>query len=469
MRFLFINPKRQIERKNIWSFVNSITPPLGLAVLAAILEENGHQADIVDAGALNMNISDILSKIVPEIDVVGITATTPEIENAINITRQIRNNFPEVKILMGGVHPTIFHKALVEDRICDMVIRGEAEEAILLFAQQKPLATIPNLTWRAENGEVIINPESSNYSDLDKIPFPAYHKLPMKRYHSALGAAKRMPSIGMITSRGCPGKCTFCYSGMFGSKIRFMSPARVIENIKVLKSVYGIKEISFYDDTFTAHQQRIKDVCNLLISEKVNISWSCFARVDSVSPELLKLMKKAGCHQVMYGFESVDESILKAIKKRTSVLKISNAITWTKDAGIDIRGAFMLGSPEDTESSIRKTIDFSKKAGIKFAVFNIMTPFPGTTIFDWATENGFLMHKNWSLYDLVHPVLELPSISSDTIQKYYYKAYREFYIRPGYILKQLLSVQNLFMLFTYARALGGILSLLKTTSQDPNK
>lgn len=469
MRFLFINPKRQIERKNIWRFVNSITPPLGLATLAAVLEENGHRADIIDAAALNLNISDILSRIEPEIDVIGITATTPEIEYAIHIIKQIQNGFPKVKILMGGVHPTIFHKTLVEDGICDMVIRGEAEEAILLLAQQQPLATIPNLTWRAENGEVTVNPQSSNYSDLDKLPFPAYHKLPMKKYHSALGAAKRMPSIGMITSRGCPGTCTFCYSGMFGSKIRLMSPKRVIENIQFLKSVYGINEISFYDDTFTANQQRIKDVCNLIISEKIDISWSCFARVDSVNPELLKLMKEAGCHQIMYGFESVDESVLKAINKRTNVLKISNAIAWTQSAGIDIRGAFMLGNPEDTESSIQKTIDFSKKAGIQFAIFNITTPFPGTAIFDWATERGFIKHTDWSLYDLAHPILELPTISSDAVQKYYYKAYREFYIRPSYILKHLLSVQNLYILVTYAKALSGIFSLLKTKSKEQSK
>lgn len=174
--------------------------------------------------------------------------------------------------------------------------------------------------------------------DLDKLPFPSYSKLPMQKYRSALGAARRSPSIGMITSRGCPGQCTFCFSGMFGSKIRFMSPRRVLEHILYLKANYGIKEISFYDDTFTANRKRVEDLCRSMIDEKIDISWSCFARVDTVNPDILRLMKEAGCHQICYGFESADEDILKAINKKIDTDKSFRAVLWTKEAGIDIRG-----------------------------------------------------------------------------------------------------------------------------------
>lgn len=268
----------------------------------------------------------------------------------------------------------------------------------------------------------------------------------------------------MITSRGCPGTCTFCYSGMFGTKIRFMSPNRVVQNIKLLQSEYGIREISFYDDTFTAHRNRVKELCELMVSEKINISWSCFARVDSVNAQLLQLMKRAGCHQICFGLESSDESILKAINKRINIEKIAQALAWTREAGIDIRGAFMLGSPEDTEQSMRRTIEYAKKAELQFAIFNITTPFPGTALFDWAAKSGFLRHTQWSLYDLAHPILELPTISSDAVQSSYYRAYKEFYLRPLFIIRHVLSIRSMHKIFIYARASFGIFSLLKKNS-----
>lgn len=460
MRFLFINPGRVIGGKNIWGFVNSINPPLGLATLSAVLEKEGHEADILDVAALGMGIPEILSAIDPKTQVVGLTATTPEIGSAIEIVRAIRSRFPRIKILMGGVHPTIFYKQLVDEGICDFVIRGEGESSVVALAREQSLGTIPGLTWREPGGDVIANLQSGNFVVLNELPFPSYDKLPMKLYRSALGAAKRSPSIGMITSRGCPGRCTFCYSGMFGSKIRFMSAEKILEHVVYLKSHYGIREISFYDDTFTAHRKRIEDLCRMIISERIDISWSCFARVDSVNPGLLRLMKEAGCHQICYGFESADEDILRAINKRIDDNEKSNAILWTKEAGIDIRGAFMLGNPGETETSMQKTIDYSKKIGIQFAMYNITTPFPGTALFESAMESGMLSHTDWSLYDLAHPILKLPTVSSEAVQKYYYKAYREFYLRLSYILNRLISIRTKDELKTYLKVFAGMISML---------
>lgn len=442
MRFLFINPNRYIARDNIWGVVNSITPPLGLAILAAVLETNGHEAEIVDAYAENISSEQIMSAITSDTEVIGITSTTPEVDSAIALARTIRNRNPDKKILMGGVHPTIFHKRLVEDNVCDMVIRGEAEKAILRLAEQQPMKDIPNLTWKAEDGQVVVNPEADEFVQLDDLPMPAYHKLPMGKYRSAIGAAIRHPSIGMITSRGCPGKCTFCYSGMFGRKTRFLSAYNVYQQILFLKSSYGIREISFYDDTFTANQKRVEQLCNLLLSKRLDVSWSCFARVDTVKPEILKLMKKAGCHQIMYGFETTDENVLKAVNKRVKTSQYADVVAWTRNANIDIRGAFMLGSPEETEDSMRATIEYSKKIGIQYAIFNITTPFPGTDLFAWAEENGFLRHKRWQEYDLSHAILNLPTVSPEAVEVSYRAAYKEFYFRGSYILSHLLSLKT---------------------------
>jgi radical SAM superfamily enzyme YgiQ (UPF0313 family) len=460
MKFLFINPKREIEKKNIWSVINSRTPPLGLAVLSAVLEQEGHQTDIVDAAALDLDIPDILSRIPPDVDFAGLTATTPEITSATRIARAIRERFPRLKIIFGGVHPTVFHREMVRDGVCDIVVRGEGERPVLALARQQPPGSIANLTWRTEGGEVKINPQSDQYVDLDGLPLPAYHKLSMEKYHSALGAAIRSPSLGMITSRGCPGACTFCFSGMFGSKVRFMSSGKILEHILAVQSRYGIREISFYDDTFTANRKRVEELCRLLISRKIDITWSCFARVDTVEPGLLALMKKAGCHQICYGFESADESILKAVNKKINAAKVAHAVEWTRKAGIDIRGAFMLGNPGETAESLRRTVAYAKQLGIQFAMFNITTPFPGTALFDWAVENGFLRHRDWDLYDLAHVVLELPTVPSETVRQFYYRSYREFYLRPFYMLKRLLSLRTVEEMLTYVKVFFGILSLL---------
>jgi anaerobic magnesium-protoporphyrin IX monomethyl ester cyclase len=460
MNFVFINPPYKIKNNNIWSVINSEIPPLGIALLAAIWDQQGHSSQIIDAAVLKLSIAEIISKINPNTDFVGITATTSVISDAIDIAQAVRTNFPNARIVMGGTHPTIFHRELVRDGICDMVIRNEGEIPVTELAKKTIYDLIPNLTWKNSKNEIVVNSDSSSYVDLDSLPFPAYDKIPMKLYHSALGAAKYAPSIGMVTSRGCPGKCTFCFSKMFGSQIRFISPARTIEHIEQLREKYGIREISFYDDTFTANKKNAAELCQLIINRKIKISWSCFTRVDSVTPELLKLMRKAGCHQIMYGFETTDERTLKHLNKTVNLNQFQKTIMWTKEANINIRGAFMLGNPGETETSMKNTIKFAKKSGLQFAVFNITTPYPGTEIYKEFLKNNSLIHQNWVLYDRAHPILKLDTVSNDVIMKYYYKSYRDFYLRPLYILQHLFNMSTFSEFLIYAKATPKIIRLL---------
>ena len=452
MNFVFINPPREIKSNNIWSIINSENPPLGLALLAAIWDEQGHSSQIIDAAVLRLSIPEIIERINPDADFIGITATTPEISSATMIARQIREKLPHIKIIMGGVHPTIFHEEFVRDNICDMVIRNEGEIPLMELARGTPYNLIPNLTWKNSQYEVIINPDCSKYVDLDNLPLPAYDKLPMHLYHSALGAARQQPSIGIITSRGCPGRCKFCFSGMFGSQTRFMSPAKIIQHIEHLQKSYGIREVSFYDDTFTASQKNVAELCQLILAKKIKLSWSCFARLDTVAPELLLLMKKAGCHQIMYGFETTDENILKNINKQINLEQFQNALTWTKAAKIDIRGAFMLGNPGETSASMEKTIKYAINSAIQFALFNITTPYPGTAMYDEFSQKNALLHQNWDLYNAAQPILKLDTVSAQIVRQYYFKAYRDFYLRPGFILRHIFAIRTFSELLMYIKA-----------------
>ena len=460
MNFVFINPPREIKSNNIWSIINSENPPFGLAVLSAIWDNHGHTSQIIDAAALRLMIPEIIGRINSSTDFVGITATTPEISGAIMIARETRKKLPHVKIIMGGAHPTIFHKELVENNICDFVVRNEGEIPITELAKGTACNLIPNLTWRNSENAIIINPDSEQYVNLDNLPFPAYDKLPMRLYHSALGAARKHPSIGMVTSRGCPGKCTFCFSKMFGSPIRFMSPTRIVAHIEHLQKKYGIREISFYDDTFTANNRNVAELCRLIIKKEIKVSWSCFARVDTVTPELLLSMKTAGCHQIMYGFETADENILKNINKGIDLKQFQNAILWTQAASINIRGAFMLGNPGETSASMQNTIDYAKNIGAKFAVFNITTPYPGTEMYKEFLSKNLLLHQNWDLYNLAQPILKLDTVSDEAVKEYYYKSYRDFYLRPVFILRHIFSIRTFSELLTYTRAVLKITVLL---------
>mgnify|MGYP000948773642 CR=1 FL=1 len=459
MNFTFINPPRKTNRNNLWSVIDAEMPPLGMATLAAIWEKEGHASQIIDSAALKLTIPETISKITPAPDYIGITATTTEISNATEIAQAARRAFQGTKIILGGVHPTVFHEELVRHNICDMVVRNEGEFALIALAKGTALDKVPNLTWKNEHGKIIINPVSSQFVDLDSLPFPLYEKLPMSLYHSALGAARRQPSIGMITSRGCPGKCSFCFSEMFGVKIRFMSPERIVEHILLLNRKYGIREISFYDDTFTADQNRIAALCQMLLNRKLKISWSCFARVDTVTPELLLLMKKAGCHQVMYGFETSDETILDRFNKRVNLEQARNAIRWTKAAKINIRGAFMLGSPEETAESMQKTIEFAKKSGIQLAIFNVTTPYPGTPLYREFSSRNALLHHNWDLYNRAELVLKLDTLTAEDVKYFYYKSYREFYLRPVFIIKYILNIRTLTEISILVKALFKIIRL----------
>jgi radical SAM superfamily enzyme YgiQ (UPF0313 family) len=250
---------------------------------------------------------------------------------------------------------------------------------------------------------------------------------------------------------------------MFGEKIRYLSAENIYQQIIYLQTNYGIREISFYDDTFTANLRRVEKLCQLIISNHMDISWSCFARVDTVNPGILQLMKAAGCHQIMYGFETTDEKVLNAVNKRVQLNQYENVISWTREAQIDIRGAFMLGSPEETQASMEATIAYAKKIDIQYAIFNITTPFPGTELFNWAVQTGTLRHKRWAEYDLSHVILSLPSVSQQKVQDYYKKAYREFYFRWSYILPRLLNIRTVDDLMVYFTAAKGfIFNVLKS-------
>lgn len=436
-------------------------PPLGLLFLAAVLEREGMEVDVFDFQAEFVDWGDIERRIASkDYPFFGITGTTPVISGAYRIAEIIKKHHPHTSVIFGGVHATALPEEALAKPYVDFVIRGEGEESLYHLIRGKPLSTIGGLSYKHED-QFIHNQPDGLIENLDEIPSPAYHKLNLNNYKPAAGAYKRLPAINMTSTRGCPARCTFCNSAKI--KLRKRSADKIYAEMSMLVNHHHIREIQFYDDTFTVFPSNIKRLCQLITENRLDVTWSCFARADYVNPELLATMKAAGCHQIMYGIESADESILLNIRKNCPKEKSAQALAMTRAAGIDSRCTFMLGNPGETIETIKRTIQLSIELNPDIAVYNITMPFPGTEMFQWAKSNGLLRTENWDDYDLATPVMQLPTITSKEIVKMYNQAYRSFYMRPGFIVNKLKKLRSLSDIKVLLRGSSSLLGFIKNT------
>lgn len=458
MDVLLINPPWLTKDGNIWHGVKSTSPPLGLLHVASYAEREGHLVRVIDCNAEELTSEDaekILTDHRPGF--VGFTAVTAQIVSTHRLAAIVKRVSPNSKVIVGGVHASAMPDDVMRDPNVDFVIRGEGERPFAELVGGKPLDEIEGLTYRSKNPLQPIqhNRVAEPIKDLDSLPPPAYHLVPFEKYKPAIGAFRRLPAINMTMTRGCPGKCTFCNSAE--TALRTRSAKKVVDEIQMLQRRYAIREVSFYDDTFTIYKQTVAEFCDTLVERNIDLTWSCFARTDCVSPWLLQKMKKAGCHQILFGIESADPEILKNIRKPIDLELTRNAVRMVQEAGIDVRAAFMFGNPGETIETMRRTIDFAKELAPDIALFNITTPYPGTQMFDWAKNRGYLRTLDWTDYDLANAVLDLPTVSAEQINEMYRLAYREFYFRPTYLVRRLTRMRSMEDIRANLRALRSVM------------
>ena len=467
MDILLINPPWITKDGNIWHGVKSTSPPLGLLYVAAYAEQRGRTVHVMDVNAEQLHFADIEAFIQQHQPTwVAFTAVTAQIINTHRCAGIVKRVSPASKVVVGGVHATAMPDEVLGDPHIDYVIRGEGELPFFALVSGEPLDSIGGLSHRGGNPlqPIAHNPMAEPLTDLDALPTPAYHLIQFPRYKPAVGAYRRLPSINMTMTRGCPGKCTFCNSAE--TALRTRSPEHIVNEIQELQGRYGIREVSFYDDTFTIYKQNVVRMCELIVERGIDLTWSCFARTDCVSPPMLKKMKRAGCHQILFGIESADPEILRAIRKPIDIELTRKAVRMVQEAGIAVRAAFMFGNPGETIASMRRTIDFAKELDPDIAIFNITTPYPGTQMFEWARRNGHLRTLDWNDYDLANSVLELPTVSSAEINRMYKLAYREFFFRPSYLARRVLRLRNWDDVKMNFRALRSIM-FVRATARPP--
>ncbi len=446
-KVLLIYPKTSVE------FDTTHCLPLGLAYIAAVLEKNQFPVSVLD---LNVQPDDLTRRL-RTIDITGIFTLTPNVYNAWKLTKRIKEYNPKIWTILGGPHASSLPEESLKIAEVDMVVRGEGEEVMLEICRiwpKKNFNKIKGLSFK-KNQKIIHNPPRAFIKNLDSLPFPAWHLFPYKKYGPTrptwIDKSKIIPGT-MITSRGCPYQCIFCFKGVHGYEYRFRSPENVIAEMKWLKEKYGVNFIEFQDDAFNVLPQRALKICKLMVKEKLNIAWSLpngISRVDNLSKEFLWWAKKAGCVDVWFAIESGSQRVLdKVIGKKTTLKQIERAIKLAKKLGFPVGGFVCFGNPGETKKDMEKTINFVCRLPLDRCQFTIVTPFPGSKLFWQMEKEGKLLTHNWDEYGPFENKVYINDkiTKPESVREMYRKAFRRFYLRPQYILKaitQMVTYKNL--------------------------
>lgn len=426
MKIVLINPPQHTRYPQ---------PPMGLALLGAILEREGYQVEIIDLNVISVDapngLSFVLKMLKLEADAIGFTAMTPTINATLDILRHMKQGARQSHIVLGGVHATLLPDETFNDDI-DVLVKGQGDNAILEVLRDDIRGVY----------------ESKAVVDLDSLPYLAYHLLPWQDYKAHPPHGKALPVFPIITSRGCPYKCAFCAGSVFGKKYRGQSAERVVDEIEYYQKRFGVREITFYDDVFTMDKNRAYEIAEEILERHIKILWTCETRVDLVEKELLEIMKRAGCYSIAYGIESGTQEILDSMCKGVTVEQAEEAVRMTNKVGIETVGYFMIGSPDETPENVLQTIKCAKRLKLDYAQFSITTPFPGTMLYN-RYMGGRTEHPPWESFVYAglgyktSPVFESKHMGRGDIEMWVSRAYKGFYLRPSYVWQRLSGIRSI--------------------------
>lgn len=444
------------EKTNIRG-VAPTAPPLSLACLSGSLIRGGFEVEVFDFNIYeDADFLDTVRNFAP--DYVGITFVTPLIQEANRVAQLAKGVNSDIIVMAGGPHCSSFPESTLKETIFDLVAVGEGDFTICEIVEGKTYAEIDGIAYK-DNGEIKLNPRKPFVKDLDVLAPPDYGVFELDKYKISPAIARGNPVAWVETSRGCVYDCVFCNKNCFGKTFRVKSPERVVEDFQRVID-YGFKEIYLADDGFTTHMTRAKKVCDLLIEKNIKIDWCTLngIRADRVDLELLQKMKQAGCYRIYLGVESGNQGVLDTIKKGTTVQHLENAVTWGKQAGLEVVGYFMLGLPGDTEETMQQTIDFAKKLNLDLVKASITIPLPATEMFNDLDKENLIKTYDWTKYkfhSVPSTIYDHQTLPWPVIEKYYKKFYRQVYLRPGVIVKKMIkSVWNKTLLSDMKLALS---------------
>lgn len=420
--------------------------PVGMAYLAAFVEQQGYPVRVLDAEALDFGVQEIMSHIAElKPEVVGFSCTTPLFPSAVVLAEAIKEILPRTAIVLGGPHISALPRESLEaSKAIDFVIFGEGEESFLELLQawenSGPFDHLAGVGFKKQ-GRAVINAPRPFIRDIDALPFPARHLFPLERYRDPVHYDE--PYSVMVTSRGCPFRCIFCASSVtWARKVRLRSPENVIGEIAEVANRFGIRNISFADDTFTLNRERTIDICRRIVKEKFNINFLCSSRLDTIDEERLHWLQKAGCHTLTFGIETGNQEIAKVIRKDVDLSLAPRVFKMVQDYGIAVHSSYIIGNPGDTRETIEQTIQFALDSGTDEAQFSISTPFPGTDLWKMAIAQGLLPATDFTAYKWYYSVAgNLSLVPDEELIAYQRRAY-DLFEEKGRAREQLAAAGN---------------------------
>lgn len=434
-----------------------VTPlaPYGLMYLASSLRQAGIGCAILDSYGLGLGIKEIKSFILDaQPKIIGLSIMTSQAFVACELIKALRLQQPHLKIILGNLHADIFAEWFLSQGLADAVVHGEGEETTVELCQTYLSDGDP----RTVSGISLIDDQTGEphrtlprpiIENLDSIPLPAWDLVPhdiyrFPFYYGYPNASNPKTAKHMFTSRGCPYDCVFC-SVHKQQTIRYHSVPRIMEELTILTKQLGAKYVFFMDSLFTTTPSRVTEICEGILRQGLKIDWGCEGRVNFAAkyPEVLTLMRKAGCVQIAYGIESGDEEVLTRAKKNLTIAQVEQAVSNTKAAKIESIGLFMLGLPGETEETMHKTIELSKRLPLAFAQFAITTPFPGSELYYELVRENKIDPYAWDQYSQYaslstgkEELVYVPEgLTVADLYRWQKTAIREFYLRRSPILR----------------------------------
>lgn len=453
--------------------IANVLPTLGIGYIAAMLEKSGVNVNIIDCIGAPITTEEMLgriSKIRP--DVIGVTSTILTINTVHQLAREIKKIFPDIPIVLGGPQICSIPEKTFLEGPYDIGVIGEGEFTMIelvraLMDGRSDLGGIKGLILK-KDGKAVYNAPRPYIQDLDVLPFPARHLYPpLSSYKPVPASYLKKPVALAISSRGCPYQCIFCDRKVFGNKFRAHSSKYVVDEMEHCMKVHGAREIRFMDDTFTLDIKRVDGICEELFRRKIKVPWSCLTRVNTVNLEILRKMKRAGCWQVLYGIESGDQRILDRVKKGVTVEQNEIGVRLAKKAGLSARATFIFGLPGENAETIKKTVEFAKRVPLDVVNFFTLILFPGNELYSIAKSEGRVLHENYDEYTSLidteethlHYVPE--GMTEKELKNAIVTAYKSYYFRPAYILKQLFTIKRPQDLYRYCKAFKSLLGMKK--------
>lgn len=445
LKILFQEPfvGREVTFGKFSSGAGNNTFPYGIACIASYIKNRGYDVSYLDPALENMSLDDYCNFIEKSgFDLIGIGSTTVQIEKAIETFDFIKNKFPKIITVLGGVHATLMPGDTIDStKSIDYLILGEGEKPFLQLLdcltinEIKGIESIKGICFK-NNTEIVLNPPDYRAGlPSEEIPIPLFEIFPMRKYIPQVTYAKTFPSYSIVASRGCPFECAFCNANVIaGKKVRYKPVDVLLKEIEILKQNYNAKGVMFLDSTFTLNKQWVREFCIKLMKSGLALSWACNSRVDTIDKDLLALMKKAGCWTLVFGIESANQSSLDLINKHVKVQQNTAAIKLSLKLGFYVYTNYILCLPGETEEDALRTIRYSRKTGSHLAMFYLPVPYPKTKLWQICRQSGGLRDDaRWSdfnAWDFSNPVYVNPLIGKERMLKLYKNAFFNFYSDP---------------------------------------